>query len=337
MRSGIAIVVAVCSGLGAGCNASSAGAAPDAVSTGGDDDGNGGEFPVDAPKPPPKGPFPIVLAHGLFGFDKLGPLDYFYGIKDTLTATGRQVLAGRVDAVQSAEVRGAQLVVLIEAFRLQTGAPKVVVIGHSQGGLDARWAAAHDPDSIAAVVTVATPHLGSPVADVASAILPGNSSAALDALADFFGLSTDGSSSSFAGALHSLTSAGAAEFNANTPDVPGMPYFSIAGRSGLAGSGSCPAGAQPFMTTWDGDRDPLKLELLPVAGILAAAALPDTPTHDGLVTVDSATWGTFLGCVPADHLDEVCQIAGQSPGIGNGFDCLAMWSGLEAFLRSQDL
>jgi triacylglycerol lipase len=320
MRLGAVLLLAACRGAPVGDVAPDA-SAPDAT-------------PIDAAA---TGPFPIVLAHGLFGFDRIGPLDYFYGISDALTAAGRQVFAPRVDAVQSAEVRGAQLVDAIEAARAATGAAKVVVIGHSQGGLDARWAAAHDPDHVAAVVTVATPHRGSPVADVALDILPGNSSDALNALADFFGLSTSGSTTSFSGALNSLTSAGAAAFNATVPDVPGMPYFSIAGRSALAGASDCPPSAAPFMTTWDGDLDPLQLELVPVAGILAAAALPDLPTHDGLVTVASATWGTFLGCVPADHLDEVCQIAGTSPGLGNGFDCLEMWRGLEAYLRAQQL
>ena len=70
----------------------------------------------DAP-PPVHGPYPIVLAHGLFGFSSLGPLDYFYGISDALTANGRKVYAPRVDAVQSAEIRGAQLVTAIEAAR----------------------------------------------------------------------------------------------------------------------------------------------------------------------------------------------------------------------------
>ena len=31
------------------------------------------------------------------------------------------------------------------------------------------------------------------------------------------------------------------------------------------------------------------------------AALP----NDGLVTVESARWGTFMGSIPADHLDQV--------------------------------
>ncbi len=285
----------------------------------------------------PHGPYPIVLAHGLFGFDSIGPLDYFYGIPAALEANGRTVFTPRVDAVQSAEIRGAQLVTAIEAARAQTGAAKVIVIGHSQGGIDARWAAWDDPDAVAAVVTIATPHRGSPVADVAEAIAPGDSTAALSALADLFGLSTSGSSSSFEGALDSLTTSGSAIFNSTVLDVPGIPYFSVAGRSALAGSDACPPAAQPFMATWDSSRNPLGIELLPVAGILAAAELPETPTQDGLVTVDSAQWGTFLGCIPADHLDEVCQIAGESPGLGNDFDCLAFWSDLEQFLRAQGL
>jgi triacylglycerol lipase len=285
--------------------------------------------------PPLAGPYPIVLAHGLFGFDHLGPLDYFYGIKDTLAANGRIVYAPRVDAVQSAEVRGQQLLDAIEIARMETGADKVIVIGHSQGGLDARWAAAHAPTHIAAVVTIATPHRGSPVADVSAGLTPGVAADAANALGDLFGLSTSGGTTSFQGALMSLTSEGAAAFNAATPDAPGVAYYSIAGRSAYAGSSSCPSAAAGFMSTWDSDLDPLKLELVGVAGILAAASLPDTPVQDGLVTVESAKWGHFLGCIPADHLDQVCQVAGQSPGFGNGFDCQEFWSDLEQYLTSQ--
>ena len=37
--------------------------------------------------------YPIVLVHGLFGFDKIGPLEYFYGIPEDLRANGAQVAA----------------------------------------------------------------------------------------------------------------------------------------------------------------------------------------------------------------------------------------------------
>ena len=287
--------------------------------------------PDAAVTPTPSGPYPIVLVHGLFGFDKIGPLEYFYGVHDQWTARGRQVFAPRLDAVQASDVRGAELVAAIDDALAQTGAQKVVLVGHSQGGIDARWAANHAPDKVVAVVTIATPHRGSPVADVAAGILPGDSSAALDALADFFGASELGSSSSFPGAIQTLTTAGAAAFNAATPDAPSVTYYSIAGRSNLAGP--CASG-DPIATKWDSQVDPMGLELLPLSGILAAAALPDTPVQDGLVTVDSATWGNFLGCIPADHIDEVGQVAGASPGIGNNFDYTTFYGDLETFLTA---
>ena len=279
--------------------------------------------------PPPSGPYPIVLAHGLFGFTNIGPLDYFYGVAPVLEAQGRTVIATAVDPVQSSDVRGAQLVADIEQVRASTGASKVVIIGHSQGGLDARWAASHDPDAVAAVITIATPHLGSPVADVAAGVAPGDAQAALDALADLFGLS----GTSFEGALQDLSTAGAAAFNAATPDAPGVMYWSVAGRSNLVSADDCPP-SSTITSQWDGSVDPMKAVLLPVSGILSAAVAPATPVQDGLVTLQSAQWGRFLGCVPADHFDEVCQIAGESPGIGNDFACLGLYANLGNLLTA---
>lgn len=53
--------------------------------------------------------YPIVLVHGLFGFDRIGPLEYFYGIPSDLRANGAQVYVAQVAAANSTEVRGEQL------------------------------------------------------------------------------------------------------------------------------------------------------------------------------------------------------------------------------------
>jgi hypothetical protein len=42
--------------------------------------------------------------------------------------------------------------------------------------------------------------------------------------------------------------------------------------------------------------------------------------NDGLVTVESAKWGTFLGCIPADHADEVGQVSHKKGDLVTGFD-----------------
>lgn len=75
-------------------------------------------FP-DAPKNP------IVLAHGLLGFDELrlaGPylpgVQYWRGIREALTARGVEVITATVPPSGSIEARGEEL-----ARRIETGAP----------------------------------------------------------------------------------------------------------------------------------------------------------------------------------------------------------------------
>ena len=60
------------------------------------------------------------------------------------------------------------------------------------------------------------------------------------------------------------------------------------------------------------------------------------PVHlvnDGLVTVQSARWGTFIGCYPADHFDEVGQIAHTGPNPESGFDHVVLYRDLVRRLR----
>ena len=53
--------------------------------------------------------YPIVLVHGLFGFDRIGPVDYWYGIPSALRSDGAKVYVTQVSAANSTEVRGEQL------------------------------------------------------------------------------------------------------------------------------------------------------------------------------------------------------------------------------------
>ncbi|MEO7329168.1 MAG: alpha/beta fold hydrolase, partial [Minicystis sp.] len=117
----------------------------------------------------PKGPpYPVVLAHGFFGFNDFagaGFLTYFYKVKEHLAKNGENVLTPAVDPFNDSDFRGDQLIPLIEAFLAETGAAKVNLIGHSQGGLDARVVAHKRPVLVASVITIATPHHGTPIAD----------------------------------------------------------------------------------------------------------------------------------------------------------------------------
>ncbi len=285
-------------------------------------------------------PYPIVLAHGFFGFNDFagaGFLTYFYQVKQTLQNQGEfLVFTPTVDPFGSSDARAAQLLTQIDAILVQTGKAKVVLVGHSQGGLDVRIIAHDHPEKVAAVLTVATPHQGSPVADAVLILAPGPiSKGIIDAMGKLLGgaINPSGATTndSVIAALSQFSSKVIPGFNAAYPDAPGIPYWSIAGRSVLAGDGGeCSVNNPPaFMTKWSKHVDPCNVAL--VALTLAMVG----QTNDGLVPVSSAKHGTFLGCVPADHLDEIGQILGQPPGLFNTFDHLVFWSGIVQFLRAQ--
>src|SRR5271170_28134 len=114
---------------------------------------------------------PIVLAHGLFGFTRLGvgPLtiaSYFRGIPQSLQSAGNRVLVTRVPPIAGIEDRARRLgEEIVRAFPDEP----VHLIGHSMGGLDARRLLADESwqPRILSITTIGTPHLGSSLADFA--------------------------------------------------------------------------------------------------------------------------------------------------------------------------
>ena len=66
--------------------------------------------------------YPIVLVHGIFGFDSFLGLDYFYGIPSALRQDGARVFVAQVSAANSHEVRGEQLLTQVKYIMAITGA-----------------------------------------------------------------------------------------------------------------------------------------------------------------------------------------------------------------------
>lgn len=286
-------------------------------------------------------PYPFVLAHGFFGFENFAGLDfetYFFNVKTYLASHGEVVDTPAVDPFNDSDYRGAQLLVAVQAFLAQTGAAKVNIIGHSQGGLDARVVANLRPDLVASVVTISTPHDGSPVGDVAMKLLADpNSQAIVDELTQLIGgplYDTVGNATSLTKALYLFSQPGITAFNKAHPDSPGIFYASIGGRSSLRGNDEDCTGdvAQPFITSWYGTLDPLN-PLFDAFAILLAG--DQDYVNDGLVRAKDARRGQFWGCLPADHVDEIGQILGENPGLGNDWKYLTFYSQVIAYMRSQ--
>jgi triacylglycerol lipase len=294
--------------------------------------------------------YPIVLAHGFFGFKDFAGADfltYFYGVEADLKAHGvTQVFTPAVDPFNDSTVRGQQLEAKIIEILKQTGAQKVNIIGHSQGGLDARVVAHHRPDLVASVTTISSPHGGSHLSDVVLGLtdvpIIGNITGQIvDALVRVLGTpiwDQIGNDTSVTRALRQISTSGMRTFNAQYPDSPGVRYFSVAGRTGDTDGGdgcrvdNAPGFIASTAKSFDGTDPLLALPKLGSEGW----PFHNEPT-DGFVRTAEAHWGTFLGCVPADHFDEIGQLLGDKAGGNNPWDYLEFYRDLVAHLRSQGL
>ncbi|MBI4953855.1 MAG: alpha/beta fold hydrolase [Myxococcales bacterium] len=296
-------------------------------------------------EPDGKGPpYPLVLAHGFFGFEDfagLGFVDYFWHVKPHLASVGEIVYTPAVDPFNDSAFRGEQLALAISGILAHTGYRKVNLVGHSQGGLDARYVAHVYPDMVASVVTLQTPHAGTPIADIALKVLSDPSlNDVLDLLLLLAGQplwNQIGDTTSLAKPMYLFSQQGIAEFNATYTDQPGIYYASVAGRSSHdPGGADCEGGSAGFIAATSGYLDPIEPLLAATAAVLGGGPGESIP-NDGLVRARDAKWGEFLGCVPADHMDLIGHLFGDAPGGTNHFDYQAFYVNLVAWLRHQGL
>ncbi|MGH7788250.1 MAG: lipase family alpha/beta hydrolase [Candidatus Binatia bacterium] len=252
--------------------------------------------------------YPIVLAHGLGGFDELfGVYEYWFGIPDALRDGGAAVYVTEVSQLNSTAARGEQLIDQIEQIVAISGKPKVNLIGHSHGGLDVRYVAAVRPDLVASVTSVGSPHKGAALANYLRANIQGGSFTEsvvayfANALGTVLGLLTGTSNPQNAvAALDSLTTAGLATFNAQYPQ--GVP-------ASACGSGASTVGGIRYYS-WSGTG--VLTNALDISdGALGLTSLFYSESNDGLV----GRCSSHLGAVIRDnyfhnHLDEVNQIFG---------------------------
>ena len=75
--------------------------------------------------------FPILLVHGLFGFDKIGGFELFHDIKQVLRAGGARVFIPYLSATHSNEARGEQLLVQIDRILAGTGTTRVNPVSYT--------------------------------------------------------------------------------------------------------------------------------------------------------------------------------------------------------------
>lgn len=168
--------------------------------------------------------YPIVLVHGVTGFDTIGGLiNYFHTIPWNLERDGAKVYVASVSALNDSEQRGAALAQQIVPWASANGG-KVNLIGHSQGSPTSRVAASLRPDLVASVTSVNGVNKGSKVADVLRGAIPANSAieGGANGLANTLGklinlLSGNNNPQNGLAALKTLTTAGTTALNGRHP------------------------------------------------------------------------------------------------------------------------
>ena len=275
---------------------------------------------------------PVVLVPGFGGYRQMGAAGNYFGeVPRALRARGVDVHQPTLPPFSSSHERAEHLGRAIDAVIARTGARRVHLVAHSQGGVDARVALAtlgYD-DRVATLTTVSTPHRGAVVADLAQE-LP---APLLVALFDVLGgqaqaeAPVDLGDPDVLAALDSLSTPSMERFAEDHPDAPGVPIFSVAGVTGRVDGDVCDGGA------WDAPDvvDPPNPLLVPSWAMLREQA----GANDGAITTASARWGTFLGCVPADHLDEMDRGFDRARRI-EPFRAVAFYTALVDALRAYE-
>jgi len=202
----------------------------------------------------------VVLIHGYLAFWPRASWSRFAPLRRWLEAERCAVHTIWQPPTGDLEARGRAVAARLGELR----AERIILVGHSMGGLAARLVAAQrDPDRrITDVVTLGAPHLGTVVAEwLASGACPeGWMCRRLDL-----------------GGLRSLRPAEITAFNAATPDRPDVRYRAIAGARPPRSLRRRWCRIAQMLQRYEGD-------------------------NDGFVSVRSASWGPDPMRVGADHL-----------------------------------
>lgn len=287
--------------------------------------------------------YPFVLVHGF----NASPARWgFYAVKEALEADGHEVYVAELPPFQSSEVRATYLQRTVDRA-LEGGKGKVNILAHSMGGLDSRVLVSPRGlaygDRVATITTISTPHHGSAMADAVLAALDrhGVDDEAIDRFFTWLGASFSEVANDVGAraAFLTLSEANAAEFAAKYPDDERVFYRSVAGVSNVAaipnpkdwtaceGTYYLRASGRAAYPGPGGRPDAMNVLLKPIARTVAHG-LRELRPNDGLVTVESAKYGLFLGCIPADHMGEIGQDVFKRPDRTTGFSHVRFYRNL---------
>lgn len=260
--------------------------------------------------------YPIVLSHGMgANAEVFGITDYWAGIPAALRNNGAKVFITSGNPMQSKEYKAIEWKAQVKEILAITGAQKINLIGHSDGGLYTRYAITNlgMAPYVASYTSMSSPHRGSPVADAIMNL--GSSTGLTDAIAGTldlvygFLLGVSGTDCEING-TQETTWWMKTVFNPNVPDAAGVYYQSYGADCKTV------IGGQIMTALW--------LAIKPIEG-----------ANDGLVSVSSAKWGNYRGTLTGwfglNHLSEIGLLSLPTPG----YDAPTHFTNIAADLKAR--
>lgn len=251
--------------------------------------------------------YPIVLVHGMAGFDSVMGIDYFYQVPAELRRNGATVYVASLSSFNDNDVRGEQLLKQMKAWAAASGYTRFNLIAHSQGGPTARYVHGVAPDMVASITSIGSPHdLTAMQGNNALGDLLTNYSKVVAAFGSVIGWASGNSKLPQDPIALQAWAANTAAFNARFP--AGKP-------TSYCGEGAEKVGNTLFYSVAGNQTKTNSWDVSDAVLAQAAASTPGVAT-DGLVPVCAAHWGKVLrDDYPWNHLDEINHVLGL---IGKG-------------------
>jgi len=228
----------------------------------------------------------IALVHGILGFDDTngladGLVKYWGGLDTYLRGQGALVLTPGSAPMNTIPVRASQIQSAVTTWMASNGCTKVHLVGHSQGAV-VRYMVSNlgFASKAASVNMVDGVNHGAPMADVVLAAIPSWMQPFVNTVMSLIAqlVYQNGFTNNAIAMTQSLTVPTVKSFNASTPDVSGMRYYSYGNSMAFADPIEHPIMALTYPITWAG-------------GIYYGQGT----ANDGVVPLSSQQYGTWKG------------------------------------------
>ncbi len=230
--------------------------------------------------------YPVLLCHGYGAIASLVKPSPLYDVALLLRSHNVLTFAPNIVPYAKIETRAKSWVKLIKELTDDLPGGKVNIVAHSMGGLDMRYALSKldIARNVSSLTTVSTPHHGTSLAELTLK----TPEAIRDKLADFLDWMGDRiyphtKSDSVASAAQLTRQYVTETFNPTIPNVDDIPYYSYTSAVGK------------------GTNEPIRV----IARYQNKHIYENEGPNDGMVSVESATWGEHISTYNLSHLEQM--------------------------------